>query len=126
MALFIFVIDFYIESYITQKTDQAYSAKYGAIFVFSCSVGLSFIWNHPHIVKVTVMDKIKTVIEQEHALSWGVIIAYILFLLGKFSLLNKIESKIWDKKVFIFNFLHGINFRYDPCFIKLYKKVVII
>ena len=82
MALFVFVIDFYVEAYVTQKTDQAYMAKYGAMFVFSCSIGLSFIWNHPHVVKVTVMDKIKTVIEQEHALSWGVILAYILYVLG--------------------------------------------
>ena len=82
MAVFIFVIDFYVDSYVTQKTDQTYSAKYGAIFVFSCSVGLSFIWNHPHLVKVTVMDKIKTIIEQEHALSWGVILAYGLYVLG--------------------------------------------
>lgn len=104
MALFIFVIDFYIESYITQKTDQAYSAKYGAIFVFSCSVGLSFIWNHPHIVKVTVMDKIKTIIEQEHALSWGVIIAYILFLLGKLNFYYK--TKLKKSKIRDINFFY--------------------
>lgn len=83
MSLFTNVIDFYVESYVTQKTDSNYAGKYGSIFIFTCSVGLSFVWNHPHIVRVTVMDKIKTIIEQEHALSWGVIIAYILYVLGK-------------------------------------------
>ena len=29
-----------------------------------------------------VMDKIKTIIEQEHALSWGVIITYVFFFLA--------------------------------------------
>lgn len=84
MSLFIFVIDFYVNSYVASKTDSTYCAKYGTLFIFTCSVGLSFIWNHPHLVKVIVMDKIKTIIEQEHALSWGVIIAYILYMLGKF------------------------------------------
>ena len=83
MAIFVFVFDFYVESYVSQKTaDQTLTAKYGAIFVFSASIGLSFIWNHPHVVKVTVMDKIKNVIEQEHALSWGVILAYVLYVLS--------------------------------------------
>jgi hypothetical protein len=40
------------------------------------------VWNHPHLVKVIVMDRIKTIIEQEHALSWGVIISYVLYILG--------------------------------------------
>lgn len=82
MSLCIYVIDYYIESYVTQKTDGIYTAKYGAIFVFTCSIGLSFVWNHPHLVKVIVMDKIKTIIEQEHALSWGVITAYVLYVLA--------------------------------------------
>jgi hypothetical protein len=83
MAILVFVFDFYVESYVSQKTaDQTLTAKYGAIFVFSASIGLSFIWNHPHVVKVTVMDKLKNVIEQEHALSWGVILAYVLYVLG--------------------------------------------
>jgi zinc transporter 5/7 len=83
MSLFLFVIDFYAESFVTQKTDAVYAAKYGAIFIFTCSVGLSFVWNHPHLVKVMVMDKIKTIVEQEHALSWGVIISFLLYSLGK-------------------------------------------
>jgi zinc transporter 5/7 len=82
MALFLFVIDFYVESYASQKTDANYSSKYASIFVFSTSIGLSFVWNHPHLVKVIVMDKMKTIVEQEHALSWGVIITYFLYVLG--------------------------------------------
>ncbi len=65
-----------------QKTDQVFAAKVGTIFVFTCSVGLSFIWNHPHVVRIVVMDKIKAIIEQEHALSWGVLISYTLYCLG--------------------------------------------
>ena len=83
LSLFIFVIDFYVDAYVTQKTDGVYTSKMGAIFVFSCSIGLSFLWNHPHLVRIVVMDKIKTIIEQEHALSWGVIIAFFLYILGK-------------------------------------------
>jgi hypothetical protein len=82
MGLFLYVIDFYIDSYVTQKTDQTYASKYGAIFVFSTSIGLSFVWNHPHLIKVIVMDRIKTIIEEEHALSGGVIMAYLLYMLG--------------------------------------------
>ena len=82
IALFIFVIDFYIESYVIAKTEHAYASKFGAMFAFTSSLFLSFIWNHPHLVKVMVMDKIKTIIEQEHALSWGVIITFVLFFLG--------------------------------------------
>lgn len=82
MALFLFVIDFYVEAYASQKTDANYSSKYASIFVFSTSIGLSFVWNHPHLVKVIVMDKMKTIVEQEHALSWGVIISYFLYVLG--------------------------------------------
>lgn len=86
MSLSIYVIDFYIEAFVTQKTDSTFAAKYGSIFVFTCSVALSFVWNHPHLVKVIVMDKIKTIIEQEHALSWGVIFAYFLYVLGIFEI----------------------------------------
>lgn len=82
LSLFIFVIDFYVDAYVTQKTDGVYTSKMGAIFVFSCSIGLSFLWNHPHLVRIVVMDKIKTIIEQEHALSWGVIIAFFLYILA--------------------------------------------
>ncbi len=82
IGLFLFVLDFYVEAYVTQKTDSTYAAKYGAIFAFTCSIGLSFVWNHPHLVKVMVMDKIKTIIEEEHALSGGVIIAYFLYMLA--------------------------------------------
>ncbi len=35
------------------------------------------------LLKLKVMDKIKTIIEQEHSLSWGVIISFILYILGK-------------------------------------------
>jgi hypothetical protein len=83
-SLFIFVIDFYAESYTTQKTEPVFSAKFGALFAFTCSFCLSFVWNHPHLVKVTIMDKIKTIIEQEHALSWGVIISFVFYSLGRF------------------------------------------
>ena len=86
MSIFLYIIDFYIDSYVTQKTDVTYAAKYGAVFAFTSSIGLSFVWNHPHLVKVMVMDKIKTIIEQEHALSGGVILAYFLYILGKFLL----------------------------------------
>lgn len=82
IALFIFVVDFYIESYVIAKTEHAYASKFGAMFAFTCSLFLSFIWNHPHLVKVMVMDKIKTIIEQEHALSWGVLITFILYFLA--------------------------------------------
>lgn len=82
LALFIFVIDFYVEAYVTQKTDQIFTSKLGAIFVFTCSICLSFIWNHPHLVKIVVMDKIKTIVEQEHALSWGVIISFFIYCLA--------------------------------------------
>lgn len=103
MGVFVFVFDFYVESYVSQKTDQVYTAKYGAIFVFTASIGLSFIWNHPHVVKVTVMDKIKNVIEQEHALSWGVIFAYFLYVLGIILLfLNYKDLKIKNSNNFKF------------------------
>jgi zinc transporter 5/7 len=92
MSLFLFVIDFYIESFVQQKTDSVYTSKFGSLFVFSSSLLLSFVWNHPHLVKVMVMDKIKTIIEQEHALSWGVIIAYVFFILCKFFLYILIEN----------------------------------
>ena len=88
MALFLYIIDFYIDSFVTQKTDSTFSAKYGSIFIFTTSIGLSFVWNHPHLVKVIIMDKIKTIIEEEHALSGGVILAYILYILGKFFFLK--------------------------------------
>jgi hypothetical protein len=68
MSLFIFFIDFYIESYVTQKTDVAFASKYSALFAFTCSLALSFIWNHPHVVKVTVMDRIRTVSELDLSL----------------------------------------------------------
>ena len=82
LSLFVFVVDFYVDAYVAQKTDQVFAAKVGTIFVFTCSVGLSFIWNHPHVVRIVVMDKIKAIIEQEHALSWGVLISYTLYCLG--------------------------------------------
>ena len=82
MSLSIFVVDFYVEAYVAQKTEPILTAKLGTVLAFTCSVGLSFVWNHPHLVKVVVLDKIKTIIDQEHALSWGVIISYILFVLG--------------------------------------------
>ena len=82
MSLFTFVIDFYIESYVNQKTEPVYASKFGAIFIFTSSLGLSFVWNHPHLVKVMVMDKIKTIIEEEHALSKGLLITFILYILG--------------------------------------------
>lgn len=82
MSLFTFVIDFYIDGYVSQKTDQVYTSKMGAIFVFTCSIGLSFVWNHPHLVKIVVLDKIKTIVEEEHALSWGVFISYMLYILA--------------------------------------------
>lgn len=82
LSLFIFIVDFYVDSYVTQKTDHGFASKMGAIFVFTCSVGLSFVWNHPHVVRIVVMDKIKTIVEMEHALSWGVLISYILYCLG--------------------------------------------
>lgn len=82
ISLFLYVIDFYMTAYVAQRTDSSYAARFGAVFVFTASIGLSFVWNHPHVVKVMVMDKIKTIIEQEHALSGGVIISYFLYLLG--------------------------------------------
>jgi zinc transporter 5/7 len=82
LALFTLVIDFYVESYVAAKTDPVFTSRLGALFVFTCSVGLSFVWNHPHLVRVVVLDKIKTVVEEEHALSWGVVIAYGLFCLS--------------------------------------------
>ena len=82
LSLFIFIIDFYVDAYVTVKTDQVFTSKMGALFAFTTSVGLSFVWNHPHLVKIVVLDKIKTIIEEEHALSYGVIISYILFCLG--------------------------------------------
>jgi zinc transporter 5/7 len=87
ISLFLFVIDFYVESFVQQKTDSVYTSKFGSFFVFTSSLFLSFIWNHPHMVKIMVMDKIKTIIEQEHALSWGVIIAYLFFILCKYDYL---------------------------------------
>ena len=82
MSLFIYFVDFYIESYVAQKTDAAFASKYSALFVFTCSLALSFVWNHPHVVRVAVMDRIRTVVEEEHALSWGVLVAYVLFVLS--------------------------------------------
>ncbi|RNA16686.1 Zinc transporter 5, partial [Brachionus plicatilis] len=92
VSLFIYLIDFYVDSYVSNKTESNFAAKHGSIFVFTASVGLSFIWNYPHLVKVMVMDKIKTIIEQEHALSWGVIIAYFLFVIATHSLSSPLIS----------------------------------
>lgn len=86
MSLFIFVFDFYVDSYVSNKTESNFTSKYGSIFVFTTSVGLSFIWNYPHLVKVMVVDQIKTIVEQEHALSSGVVIAYCLFVIATHSL----------------------------------------
>lgn len=74
------VLDFYLDVFVSQKADSTQAAKYGSIFVFTWSALLSLVWNHPHIV--VVIDKIKTVIEEEHALSVGVVIAYFLFIIG--------------------------------------------
>jgi hypothetical protein len=102
-SLFIFVIDFYAESYTTQKTEPVFSAKFGALFAFVCSFCLSFVWNHPHLVRVTVMDKIKTIIEQEHALSWGVIISFALYSLGNSCFSFRIFSFIFFLYLSMFN-----------------------
>lgn len=92
LSLFIFVIDFYVDAYVALKTDHVFTSKMGALFVFTSSIGLSFVWNHPHLVKIVVLDKIKTIIEQEHALSWGVIISYILYCLAT-DMLNRPLAK---------------------------------
>ena len=87
MSLLVFVVDFYIDSYVTQKTDPVYAGKFGAFFALSAAIALSFVWNHPHVIKVVVMEKIRVVVEEEHALSSGVIISFFLYLLGKHVLL---------------------------------------
>lgn len=81
MSLFVYVIDFYIEMMVAQKTDNIQTSKFGSIFVFTCAGFLSLIWNHPHVV--IVIDKIKKVIDEEHALSAGVVMAYFLYIIGK-------------------------------------------
>jgi len=81
-STFIFIIDFYVDTYVTHKTDIQYTAKYGPIFLFVSSIVLSFFWNHPHVIKIVVMDKIKTIIAEEHALSAGVICVCILFIMA--------------------------------------------
>lgn len=80
MSLFVYVIDFYIDMMVAQKTDNIQTSKFGSIFVFTWAGFLSLIWNHPHVV--IVIDKIKTVIEEEHALSAGVVMAYFLYIIG--------------------------------------------
>lgn len=92
MSLFIYVLDFYVDSYVSNKTESNFASKHGSTFVFTTSMGLSFIWNYPHLVKVMVVDQIKTFVEQEHALSWGVIIAYCLFVIATHSLTSPLIS----------------------------------
>lgn len=82
-VLFVFIIDFYVDSYVTHKTDIQYSSKYGTIFMFITGLCLSYVWNHPHVIKIVVMDKIKTIIAEEHAVSLGVIFVFVFFMIGK-------------------------------------------
>lgn len=80
-----YVVDFYLDVLVVQKTDSIYATKFGSIFVFTWAGALSLVWNHPHVV--VVIDRIKTVIENEHSLSTGVLIAYVLFCIGKPSII---------------------------------------
>lgn len=81
MSLFIYVIDFYLDTIVNQKNDGIQSAKYGSIFIFTWAGILSLVWNHPHVT--IVIDKIKTVVEEEHALSVGVLIAFFMYIIGR-------------------------------------------
>jgi zinc transporter 5/7 len=52
------------------------------MFVFICALCLSFVWNHPHVIKIVVMDKIKTIISEEHAVSYGCLFVFIFYMIS--------------------------------------------
>lgn len=79
-AIFVFIINFYIEFYVSHKTSPLYAAKYGQMLIFLISLALSYLWSHhPHVIKVLVGDKVKTIVEEEHAISLGVFLVVVLF-----------------------------------------------
>ena len=84
----------YVESYVTHKTDIQYTSKYGSMFVFTCALCLSYVWNHPHVIKIVVMDKIKTIISEEHAVSYGVLFVFIFYMIGIYFFLFPLFSMV--------------------------------
>eukprot|EP00118_Oscarella_pearsei_P019473 m.207153 g.207153 ORF g.207153 m.207153 type:complete len:328 (+) comp39692_c0_seq11:151-1134(+) len=71
-----FILDFYVESLCSTKLDSAHLHKLGSISSFTAALILSFIWNHPDFPSKS-MSSVTT----HHALSPGVIVVYILFVL---------------------------------------------
>ncbi|XP_065836732.1 proton-coupled zinc antiporter SLC30A5-like [Oscarella lobularis] len=77
VIIFTFILDFYVESVCSAKLESAHLHKLGTIASFTSALVLSFIWNHPDFPSKSMSS-----VTMHHALSPGVIVAYILFVLA--------------------------------------------
>lgn len=111
MTFFMYVIDFYVGMIVTQKTDSSQTAKFGTMLVFSWAGLLSLFWNHPQVIEL--VENIKKNTDVEHHLSAGVIIAYLMFMIG---ILNLVFIMIHSFQILfsIFNFQLATNILSKP------------
>jgi zinc transporter 5/7 len=77
IILFTFILDFYMESICGSRLDASSLSRITSISSFTAALGLSLLWNHPRFPVGAVVTS-----DVDHALSPGVIVAYILFVLA--------------------------------------------
>ncbi|XP_035667204.1 zinc transporter 5-like isoform X1 [Branchiostoma floridae] len=82
VVLFVFVLDYYVESICTNKLEAPRVAWVGSVSVFLAALLLSTVWAHPYRKKLATMNKDVELLGYEHAMSGGVVLSAIIFMIA--------------------------------------------
>ena len=78
IILLIFILDYYGESICSSRLNSTSLSRVTSITSFTAALVISLMWNHPSFFAKSVMLS-----SADHALSPGVVVAYMLFVLGE-------------------------------------------
>ena len=90
IAFLSFMIPFYVESYVN-KVDPINSPSTGTVFSILAAVAIGIVWTRPYTVSVKVVTQFEGLTE-DHLVSFGVIVAGILFIIASLALTGDNKS----------------------------------